>query len=63
VDLITTIHTFLKILEHYCQKGQQHLVVQKIKLKRKRAKKEKSKICFYIDYLEEFKNIKFDNLT
>ncbi|XP_012062583.1 PREDICTED: protein timeless homolog [Atta cephalotes] len=41
VDLITTIHTFLKILEHYCQKGQQHLVVQKIKLKRKRTKKEK----------------------
>ncbi|KAG5333965.1 TIM protein, partial [Acromyrmex charruanus] len=41
MDLITTIHTFLKMLEHYCQKGQRHLVIQQIKLKRKKAKKGK----------------------
>ncbi|KAM0735754.1 Protein timeless-like protein [Formica fusca] len=41
VDLITTVHIFLKMLEHFCQKGQRHLVVQQTKLKRKKAKKRK----------------------
>ncbi|KAL6437558.1 hypothetical protein ACFW04_004180 [Cataglyphis niger] len=41
VDLITTLHIFLKMLEHFCQKGQRHLVVQQMKLKRKKAKKRK----------------------
>ncbi|XP_012535516.2 protein timeless homolog isoform X2 [Monomorium pharaonis] len=40
VDLITTVHIFLKMLEHFCQKGQRALVVQK-KSRRKRAKKGK----------------------
>lgn len=56
MDLITTIHTFLKMLEYYCQKDQRHLVIQKTKLKRKKAKKGKSKICFCIDCLEKLKN-------
>ncbi|XP_070151223.1 protein timeless homolog [Polyergus mexicanus] len=41
VDLITTVHIFLKMLEHFCKKGQRHLVVQQMKLKRKMAKKRK----------------------
>ncbi|RLU24932.1 hypothetical protein DMN91_003023 [Ooceraea biroi] len=44
VDLMTTVHLFLKMLEHFCQKGQRHLVVQKVKSKRQKAKKRKSKI-------------------
>ncbi|XP_050450903.1 protein timeless homolog [Cataglyphis hispanica] len=44
VDLITTLHIFLKMLEHFCQKGQRHLVVQQTKLKRKKAKKRKKPV-------------------
>ncbi|XP_025075247.1 protein timeless homolog [Pogonomyrmex barbatus] len=40
-DLITTAHIFLKMLEHFCQKGQRHLIVCKIKPKRRKAKKGK----------------------
>ncbi|CAL1677972.1 unnamed protein product [Lasius platythorax] len=41
VDLVTTAHIFLKMLEHFCQKGQRQLVVQQTKLKRKKAKRRK----------------------
>ncbi|KAL6268795.1 hypothetical protein P5V15_001919, partial [Pogonomyrmex californicus] len=41
-DLITTAHIFLKMLEHFCQKGQRHLIVCKIKPKRRKAKKGKT---------------------
>ncbi|XP_012222325.1 protein timeless homolog isoform X1 [Linepithema humile] len=41
VDLVTTAHIFLKMLEHFCQKGQRHLIVQKVKPKRQKAKKRK----------------------
>lgn len=47
VDLVTTLHIFLKMLEHFCQKGQRHLVVQQTKSKRKKAKRRKSKIYLY----------------
>jgi len=49
VDLVTTVHIFLKMLEHFCQKGQRHLVVQQTKPKRKKAKRQKSKIYLYSD--------------
>lgn len=57
MDLVTTVHIFLKMLEHFCQKGQRHLVVQKVKPKRRKAKKGKSKIYLSIDCVEEFKII------
>ncbi|XP_071645976.1 protein timeless homolog [Temnothorax longispinosus] len=41
LDLITTVHIFLKMLEHFCQKGQRHLIVQKVKAKRRKVKKRK----------------------
>ncbi|XP_011874597.1 PREDICTED: protein timeless homolog isoform X1 [Vollenhovia emeryi] len=41
VDLVTTAHIFLKMLEHFCQRGQRHLVVQKVKAKRRKAKRNK----------------------
>ncbi|XP_072751003.1 protein timeless homolog [Anoplolepis gracilipes] len=41
VDLVTTAHVFLKMLEHFCQKGQRHLVVQQMKQRRKKAKRRK----------------------
>ncbi|KAL0125370.1 hypothetical protein PUN28_004481 [Cardiocondyla obscurior] len=41
VDLITTVHIFLKMLQHFCQKGQRRLVVQEVKPKRKKFKKRK----------------------
>ncbi|XP_020292361.1 protein timeless homolog isoform X2 [Pseudomyrmex gracilis] len=40
-DLVTTVHIFLKMLEHFCKKGQRHLVVQKVKRKRQKTKKQK----------------------
>ncbi|XP_011690831.1 PREDICTED: protein timeless homolog isoform X1 [Wasmannia auropunctata] len=43
VDLITTVHIFLKMLEHFCQKGQRSLVIQKVKPKRRKAEKRKKK--------------------
>lgn len=51
VDLVTTVHIFLKMLEHFCQKGQRHLVVQQSQTKSKRKKaKRKSKIYVYSDH-------------
>jgi len=47
---VTAVHIFLKMLEHFCQKGQRHLVVQKVKkAKRQKTKKRKGKIrsCAY----------------
>ncbi|KAH0946664.1 hypothetical protein HN011_009855, partial [Eciton burchellii] len=45
VDLVTAVHIFLKMLEHFCQKGQRHLVVQKVKkAKRQKTKKRKEPI-------------------
>ncbi|XP_014475495.1 PREDICTED: protein timeless homolog [Dinoponera quadriceps] len=41
VDLVTTVHIFLKMLEHFCEKEQRHLIVQKVKLKRQKVKKQK----------------------
>ncbi|XP_011499954.1 PREDICTED: protein timeless homolog [Ceratosolen solmsi marchali] len=37
VDLVTTVHIFLKMLKNYCDK-QQHLIVQKIKRKQPKKK-------------------------
>jgi len=59
VDLITTVHVFLKMLEQFCQKDQRHLIVQKVKSKRRKAKKKKSKICFCTDCVKEI-NIKLN---
>ncbi|XP_011173663.2 protein timeless homolog isoform X1 [Solenopsis invicta] len=41
VDLVTTVHIFLKMLEQFCQKNTRHLVVQKAKSKRTKTKKKK----------------------
>ncbi|XP_029159250.1 protein timeless homolog [Nylanderia fulva] len=40
VDLVTTAHIFMKMLEHFCQKGQRRLVIQEMKVKRMKAKKK-----------------------
>ncbi|EFN81173.1 Protein timeless-like protein [Harpegnathos saltator] len=41
VDLVTTVHIFLKMLEYFCEKGQRHLIVQKVKPKRQKVKRRK----------------------
>ncbi|KAF7414932.1 hypothetical protein HZH68_003421 [Vespula germanica] len=42
IDLVTTTHIFLKMLEQFCAKGQRSLIVQKLKKKRHKSKKQKS---------------------
>ncbi|XP_032684190.1 protein timeless homolog isoform X2 [Odontomachus brunneus] len=44
VDLVTTVHIFLKMLEHFCEKDQRHLVIQKVKSKKHKAKKRKKPV-------------------
>ncbi|XP_015190382.1 PREDICTED: protein timeless homolog isoform X2 [Polistes dominula] len=41
IDLVTTAHIFLKMLEQFCAKGQRSLIVQKLKKKRQKSKKHK----------------------
>ncbi|XP_014609708.1 PREDICTED: protein timeless homolog isoform X1 [Polistes canadensis] len=41
IDLVTTAHIFLKMLEQFCAKGQRSLIVQKLKKKRQKSRKHK----------------------
>ncbi|KAK2582183.1 hypothetical protein KPH14_004539 [Odynerus spinipes] len=41
IDLVTTAHIFLKMLEQFCAKGQRSLIVQEKKKKRQKGRKRK----------------------